>query len=107
MESLKLNISQRRFLADNFKDALVNQDVAGEPYFKRLGSTVQAVMREAVQFICLYKPISGTTSTKKEIENGEEIQITYITVKIEVFQPGTHDKIVLERKFNKTTLDSA
>ena len=107
MESLKLNISQRRFLADNFKDALVNQEAGNEPYFKRLGSTVQSVMREAVQFICLHKPISGTISDKKEIENGEEIVRTYVSVKIEIFQPGTNDKIVLERTFNKTTLDGA
>ena len=107
MDNLKLNISQRRFLADNFKDALVNQDVDKEPYFKRLGATVQATMREAVNFVCLYKPIQGTISEKKVIENGEEIVKQNITIKIELFQPGTNDKIVLERMFTKSLLDMA
>jgi len=105
METLKLNVSQRRFLADNFKDALVNQNVTNEPYFKRLGSTVQATMREAVAFICNYKPIQGTFSEEKEVVNGEEITKTFVTIKIELFQPGTNDKIVLERTFNKSLLD--
>ena len=105
METLKLNVSQRRFLAENFKDALVNQNVANEPYFKRLGSAVQAVMRDAVTFICNYKPIQGTFSEEKEIINGEEIVKTFVTIKIELFQPGTNDKIVLERTFNKSLLD--
>ena len=105
MESLKLNISQRRFLTDHFKDALVNQDVDKEPYFKRLGSTVQTTMREAVNFICLHKPLQGTFKDEKEILNGEEIIKTYVTIRIDVFQPGTNDKIVLERKFSKSELD--
>jgi len=59
MEQLKLGVGQRRFLVDHFKDALVNETVNGEPYFKRLGSNVQSIMRDTVQFICLHKPLKG------------------------------------------------
>ena len=95
-------------LAENFTDALINGNVGGDKYWKKLGSGVQQVMREATQFTCLYKPISGTLKDEKYLDtpSGEELTRTFITIKIELFQPGTNDKIVLERTFNKALLDT-
>jgi len=97
------NITQRRFLAENFKDALVNSSPQGEDYFKRLGPTVQAVMREAVQFTCLYKPLKGKI-THEKLDDGSECE--FVTIEMEVYQPCTHDKILLHRKFSKSYLEN-
>ena len=97
------NVTQRRFLAENFKDALVNSSPQGEDYFKRLGPTVQAVMREAVQFTCLYKPLKGKI-THEKLDDGSERE--FVTIEMEVYQPCTHDKILLHRKFSKSYLDN-
>jgi len=94
MDSFKLG--QRRWIAEHFKDCLTNTDVDGEPYFKRLGPTTQSIMREAVLFSCLHKPMKGIPS--------EEDGVEFITILLKVIQPGTNDKIVLERKFNKSIL---
>ena len=98
----KFNITQRRWLADNFKDCLVNHQPNGESYFRYLGPTVQAAMREAVNYICLHKPMKGEIVKKKQ--NGDEVE--FVKIQIEVFQPGTNDKIVLERSFTKALLET-
>lgn len=103
----KFTLSQRRLLSDNFKDALVSLDVDGEQYFKRLGSTVQAIMREATHFTCLYKPIEGVVTEKKQKIDGVERITEFVTITIVLYQPGTNDKIVLERTFTKVLLESA
>jgi len=105
METLKLNITQRRFLAENFRDALVNSSVNGDNYFKSLGSTTQATMREAVNFICMNKPIQAKLEEAEVVDGDSKKKITNVTVFIELFQPGTNDKITLERTFSKSLLD--
>lgn len=97
------NVTQRRFLAENFKDALVNANPQGERYFSRLGPTVQATLRESVLFTCLYKPLKGKVVEEKIGDNGESKE--FVVIKIDVFQPGTNDKITLERKFTKSYLE--
>ena len=102
-----LSVTQRRFLSENFKDCLVNLEADGQPYFKRLGPSLQAVMREAVQFVCLYKPLEGKVIEEKQTnDDGEEIVREFVIFKIDLFQPGTIDKIVLERKFTKALLET-
>jgi len=92
-----LTTTQRRFLNEHMKDALVNRDVDGQPYFKRLGPGTQAVMREAVNFYCLYKPLKGKVS-EEVCKDGDGNDL---------FQPGSIDKISLERKFPKSELEQA
>ena len=103
-EMKEFNLSQRRHLAVNFKDCLVNMEANGQPYFKRLGPGVQAVMREAVDFICLYKPVLGKIT--KEVQGEEEKEVEFVNIAIDVFQPGTNDKITLERRFTKALLET-
>ena len=102
---MNFTITQRRWLADNFKDALVSLEVQGEPYFKRLGSNVQAIMREAVQFTVLYKPLKSEIREEEYEENGKLLTRENITIWIYVYQPGTNDKIRLERTISKSLLD--
>jgi hypothetical protein len=103
----RFGITQRRWLAENFKDCLVSLEVQGEPYFKRLGPSVQAVMRDAVQFTCLYKPLKGrVTEEKFNPEDEEEVAKEFVTFQVVLYQPGTHDKITLERKFTRALLES-
>jgi len=92
----KFNLSQRRFLTECFKDALVNSNPQGEDYFKRLGPSIQAVMRDAVQFICTYKPLSGKI-TEEKLDDGSPCE--FVTFEFPLYQPGTNDKIILNRKF--------
>lgn len=99
------SVTQRRFLADNFKDALINGNPQGQEYFKRLGPTVQATMREAVQYTCLYKPLEGKISEETYKENGESHVREYVTIAFEIVQPGTNDVIKLERRFTKSNLE--
>lgn len=103
---MNFTISQRRWLAENFKDSLVSLEVEGEPYFKRLGPTVQAVMREAVQFTVLNKPLDFTVKEEKHKDTGEEVKVEMITITINVFQPGTNDEIKLERTVSKALLET-
>jgi len=98
----KFNLSQRRFLADAFKDTLVNQD---PDYFRNLGPTAQALMREAVNFTCMRKPLKGVVSNGKINEVGGETEVENVTIKIDVFHPGLNDKITLERTFTKSYLE--
>ena len=99
------NITRRRFLADAFKDSLINANPQGQDYFKRLGPTLQATMREAVAFHCMYKPLEGKVSEEKENQNGETIIKEFVTIAFDVIQPGTKDVITLERKFTKSYLE--
>ena len=100
------NLSQRRHLAVNFKDCLVNMEANGQPYFKRLGPGVQAVMREAVDFICLYKSVEGKISKETQGEGDEKKEVEFVNIAINVYQPGTNDKITLERRFTKALLET-
>jgi len=103
-----LTITQRRFLNEHMKDALVNRDVDGQPYFKRLGPGTQAVMRESVNFTCLYKPMKGKVSEEScKDGDGNDIKKEFVTFKIDLFQPGSIDKISLERKFTKSEIEQA
>jgi hypothetical protein len=103
-----LTITQRRFLNEHMKDALVNRDFEGSPYFKKLGPATQSVMREAVNYHCLYKPLKGKVSEETFKDgDGNEIKKEYVTFKIDLFQPGSIDKISLERKFSKSELEEA
>lgn len=103
-----LSITQRRYLLEHMNDALVNRLVDGQPYFKRLGSGTQAVMREAVNFHCLYKPLKGKASEEMGTNgDGNEVKKEFVTFKIDLFQPGSIDKISLERKFPKSEIEQA
>jgi len=103
METLNLSNGQRRFLVENFTDQLKNGNYA---WWKQLGATCQSVMREAVYFTCLNKPIEADFKTEEYEQNGEQLTRTFVTIKIKLEQPGTGDKIVLERTFNKNLLDT-
>jgi hypothetical protein len=99
------SVTQRRFLADNFKDALINANPQGRDYFKKLQATTQAIMREAVHFTCLYKPLEGKITEEKYQENGESQVREFVTIAFEIMHPGTGDIIKLERKFTKSNLE--
>lgn len=101
-----LSVTQRRWLAENMKDCLVNLEVQDEPYFRRLGPSVQAVMRESVQFTCLHKPLKGKETVEKYEDNEEEKTREFITYQIVLYQPGTNDKIILERRFTKALVET-
>ena len=104
----KLTITQRRYLLEHMSDALVNRHVDGQPYFKRLGPGTQAVMREAVNFNCLYKPMKGKVSEEVTTNgDGNEVKKEFVSFKIDLFQPGSIDKITLERKFPKSEIEQA
>ena len=99
------SVTQRRFLADNFKDALINANPQGQDYFKRLGPTVQATMREAVQYTCLYKPLEGKVTEESYKEDGVLKKREFVTIAFDIVQPGTNDVITLERRFTKSALE--
>jgi len=99
------NVTRRRFLADAFKDSLINANPKGQDYFKSLGPTLQATMREAVAFHCMYKPLEGVVSEEKYSENGESMVREFVTIGFDIIQPGTEDKISLERKFTRSYLE--
>ena len=103
-----LSITQRRFLNEHLKDQLINRLVDGQPYFKRLGPGTQAVMREAVDFHCKYKPLKGkVTEEVTKDGDGNEVKREVVTFKVDLFQPGSIDKISLERTFAKSEIDQA
>jgi len=102
----EFNLSQRRWLADRFKDCLVNLEAGGQQYFKRLGPTVQAVMREAIHFIVLYKELEGKVIEEKHTVDDVESLTEFVEISVDVFQPGTNDKITLTRKYTKSLLDT-
>ena len=103
-----LTISQRLFLNEHLKDALVNCEIGGHPYFKKLGPATQSVMREAVNYYCLYKPMKGKVSEEVYKDgDGNDAKKEFVTFKIDLFQPGSIDKISLERKFTKSEIEEA
>ena len=56
----------------------------------------------------LYKPLKGKV-TEEDCKDGDgnDIKKEFVTFKIDLFQPGSIDKISLERKFTKSELEQA
>ena len=102
---MEFNITQRRTINEHMKDALINADI---DFWRNLGPTVQAVMRESVQLACLLKPINAKITEEKDGKDseGNDIIREYMTISLELYHPGLKDKHVLERKFLKSSVET-
>jgi len=98
------SVTQRRLIDKNLRDSLINSEGS---YFKKQGAYLQSMMREAISFTCLHKPLKGLITDEKYIDgDGNEQVRLFVTFKIDLFQPGTNDKWTVERKFTKISIDA-
>lgn len=101
---MDFNITQRSEIHTHMRDALINSDY---DYYRSLGNTAQAIMREAIHFACMKKPLKPKIEEERfKDSDGNEVVKEWYVFKLDIYHPVLHDKITLERKLLKTKVDS-